>query len=372
MDMLKLRAWYSHRQGLDGRLQGCTAARVIEQTGWIRSVGSPTSYLGLYARAGISRAAADAAVARLEIHELPVVRGCTYVLPKSDFALGLAAGGLTPDSELKTAAKLGVTEKEIAKLCEAVARALEKGAAALDPEQIRQAVGAAARSLGEEGKKKGLSTTLPLALGQLQGRGEIRRVPVEGRLDQQRFRYTLWRPNPLAKFRMAAEDIHVELARRYFTWIGPATLAQFQAFAGITAKAAKVAAATVGLVEVEKGGESLLLAEDAEEFQGFRAPKTPQYSLVGSIDGIALFRRDLGAMVDAADMGGLDAGTRGARGDLPRHAILDRGRIVGLWDYDPKKQAIEWTTFVKKNRELEQAVARTEAFVRDELGAARC
>lgn len=367
MDVAKLRAWYSHRQGLDGRLEGSAAARVIEETGWIRSVWSPTAYLGLHARAGISRAAADAAVARLEIHELPVVRGCTYVLPKSDFALGLAAGGLTPDSELKTAAKLGVTEKEIAKLCDAVGKALEKGADALDPEQIRHAVGAAARSLGEEGKKKGLSTTLPLALGQLQGRGEIRRVPVEGRLDQQRFRYTLWRPNPLATFRMAAEEVHVELARRYFKWIGPATLAQFQAFAGITVKAAKAVAATVGLVEVDKGAESLLPAEDAEKFQKFQTPKTPQYALLGSIDGIALFRRDLGSLMDAPD-----ARKGGVRGDLPRHAILDRGRIVGLWDYDAKKQVIAWTTFIKKNRELEQAVARTEAFVRDELGAARC
>jgi len=367
MDVAKLRAWYWHRQGLDGRLQGNTAARVIEETGWIRSLGSPTAYLGLYARAGIARADADAAVARLEIHELPVVRGCTYVLPKSDFALGLAAGGLTPDSELKTAAKLGVTEKEIAKLCEAVARALEKSAGALDPEQIRQAVGTAARSLGEEGKKKGLSTTLPLALGQLQGRGEIRRVPVDGRLDQQRFRYTLWRPNPLAKFRMAAEEVHGELARRYFTWIGPATLAQFQTFAGITVKAAKAAAAKVGLVEEEKGAESLLLAEDAEKFRDFKTPKTPQYALLGNIDGIALFRRDLGSLMEAPD-----AGKGGARGDLERHAILDRGRIVGLWDYDVKKQAIGWNSFIKKDRDLEQAVARTEAFVRDELGAARC
>jgi hypothetical protein len=364
MDIAKLRAWYWHKQGLDGGLAGKTAAEVIEQTGWIRSLGTATPYLALHARAGISREAADAAVAQLEIHELPVVRGCMYVLPKSDFALGLAAGLLTPDSELKTAAKLGVTEKEIAKLCGAVAKALEKGA--LDPEQIRQAVGGAARSLGEEGKKKGLSTTLPLALGQLQSRGEIRRVPVDGRLDQQRFRYTLWQPNPLAKFKMAAEEVHVELARRYFKWIGPATLAQFQTFAGISVKAAKVAAAAVGLVAVEKGAESLLLPEDVQKFQEYRTPKTAQYALAGSIDGIVLFRRDLESLMDTAE-----AGKGGARGVLPRHAILDRGGIVGLWDYDAAKQTIAWTAFGKKNRELEQAVARTEKFVREELGAAR-
>jgi hypothetical protein len=35
--------------------------------------------------------------------------------------------------------------------------------------------GKASRSLGEESKKRGLSTTLPLALGRLQARGDIRR-----------------------------------------------------------------------------------------------------------------------------------------------------------------------------------------------------
>ena len=83
------------------------------------------------------------------------------------------------------AAKLGVTEKEVDKLCDAVVSALAKGP--LDPDGIRDATGKASRSLGEEGKKKGLTTTLPLALGRLQATGDIRRVPLNGRLDQQRY-----------------------------------------------------------------------------------------------------------------------------------------------------------------------------------------
>src|SRR5262245_23003729 len=137
----KLRAWYSHRQGLDGRLAGAAAAEVLEPTGWIRSVGGSTPYLALFARAGISRTSADEAVASLQIHELPSARGCTYVLPRSDFALGLKACQLMPDAEMRTAFQLGVTEREIAKLCDDVRRAIEKEA--LDPEQIRQAVGPA-------------------------------------------------------------------------------------------------------------------------------------------------------------------------------------------------------------------------------------
>src|SRR5580704_786426 len=113
----KLRAWWSHRQGLDGRLAGASAADVLAQTGWARSVGGVGPYLTLLARAGTSREAADAGVATLEIHELPAARGCTYVVPAAHFALALRAGEPFGMAEMKVAYKLGVTDKEIDKLC---------------------------------------------------------------------------------------------------------------------------------------------------------------------------------------------------------------------------------------------------------------
>src|SRR5437867_735749 len=162
MDESKLRAWWSHRQGLDGSLSAKTPAEILERTGWARSVGGVGPYLTLFARGAVSRTETEAAMEKLHIHELPSARGCTYVLPSGDFALGLRVGeGF--DTEMRTALKLGVTEKEIDKLCDAVVKVLAKGP--LEPEGIRQAAGGAARSLGEEGKKKGLTTTLPIALG---------------------------------------------------------------------------------------------------------------------------------------------------------------------------------------------------------------
>src|SRR5271163_1508290 len=160
VEVSKLRAWYAYCQGLDGSLEGKPAADVLQSAGWARSVGGVSPYLTLFARAGINRDQADAAAAKLRIYELPSARGCTYVLPASDFALGLAAGQQFP-GEIKTAIKLGVTEKEIDKLCDAVVSALEKGP--LDPDGLRDATGKAVRNLGPEGKKKGLSTTLPVA-----------------------------------------------------------------------------------------------------------------------------------------------------------------------------------------------------------------
>jgi len=57
--------------------------------------------------------------------------------------------------------------------------------------------------------------------------------------------------------------------------------------------------------------------------------------------------------------------------DLAHHAIVDHGRLVGLWDYDPATESIAWASFVKKNKGLEGAVTRTESFVREQLGDAR-
>jgi len=263
MDEFKLRAWWSHRQGLDGRLDGKPAAEVLERTGWARSVGGVNPYLTLYARGGISREAADAAVAILEIHELPSARGCTYVLPASDFALALKVGQAFNGGDMNVARKLGVTDKEVYKLCDAVRKALT--VQELDPNGVREAVGKAARSLGPEGQKKGISSTLPLALGRLQAGGHIRRVPTNGRLDQQRYRYTAWKPNPLDKFKLSAEEAYTELARRYFTWIGTASLEEFQWFSGLGVKAAKAAVEPLKLVPVADGDLRLMHAQDRDE-----------------------------------------------------------------------------------------------------------
>jgi hypothetical protein len=370
----KLRAWYAHRQGLDGSLASAHPAEVLARTGWARSVGGVGPYLTLHARAGVSREAADKAVEKLEIHELPAARNCTYVVPAGDFALALTVGVGFLGAEMRTALKLGVTEKEIGKLCDAVVKALSKGA--LEPDQIRENVGSASRSLGEEGKKKGMTTTLPLALGRLQAMGEIRRISLNGRLDQQRYKYSLWRPNPLAKFKMNEDQAMTELARRYFSWIGPATVAEFQWFSGLGVKAAKSAMEPLKLATIAPGDERLLLPELRDKLEKYSVPKDPQYVLVSSLDGISLLRRDLTGLLDSTDYTRelfLEKDTRpaGTLHDLPSHAILDRGRLAGLWEYDTATESIAWMPFIKRNKELEKAVARTEEYVRTELSDAR-
>jgi hypothetical protein len=375
MDAAKLHAWWSYRQGFDGRFSGKAPAKVLEETGWARSVGGSGPYLGLFARSGAGREAVDEAVAQLEIHELPAARGCTYVVPGSAFALALKLSqGFGPEAEMKVARKLGVTDSEVDKLCKAVLDALKRGP--LDPDELKAGTGSAVRNLGEEGKKKGITTTLPLALGRLQSEGEIRRVPLNGRLDQQRYRYALWRPNPLAAFRLSTEEAYVQLARSYFKWIGPATLAEFQAFAAISAKAAKAALEPLKLKPLGNGNERLMLPEHHDELADFKMPKHAQYVLTSSLDGILLLRRDVKSLLAPEDLNKTVASEKGcaeAGGvmDLPNHAILDRGRLVGVWEYDPEAQSIAWASFIRPNAELQSAVRKMEDSVRSNLGDAR-
>jgi len=375
MDANRLRAWWWHRQALDGRFASQSPGHVLAATGWARSVAGAGPYLGLLARCGVGRNQVDEAVANLAIHELPSARGCTYVVPASDFALALKVGQAFVDGDMAGARKLGVTDQEVDKLGIAVISALRAGP--LEPDQIRTAVGGATRSLGEAGKKKGITSTLPLALGRLQAAGEIRRIPTNGRLDQQRYRYAIWQPNPLARYKASPEESNTELARRYFDWTAPATLAEFQWFSGLSVRAAKAAVASLDLEPIEPNDERLLPGHLRSAYLEFVPPPKPQYALVSSLDAVLLLRRNVKSLLAGADQSRqlpVGAGACQAAGsltDLPSPAILDRGRIVGLWEYSPEDGEIVWMSLVKADAALREAISRTEAFVRDQLGDAR-
>jgi hypothetical protein len=363
----KLRAWWSARQRLDGSAEGMSAREVLEQTGWARSVAGASPYLALFARAGLRRAAVDAELAKAAIHELPAARGCTYIVPASQYALALTVGqNFSAKTEVATARKLGVTDAEVDKLKTAILKALAKEP--LDPDALRTAVGSAARSLGPEGVRKGLATTLPLALGLLQTAGEIRRLPVNGRIDQQRYKYAVWQPNPRAKWKLDTGASFTELAREYYRWIGAASLAEFQWFSGLGVKASQAAVAPLNLVPLQEN--LLALPEDRAAFEKFQLPKKPHYVLTGTLDNISHLRRAAGSLISPEDADHALTG-KAALLDLPSHAILDRGRLIGLWHFDPETDSIAWTSFVKRDRALEEAVKKTEAFVCEDLGDAR-
>ena len=377
MDSATRRAWSWHKQGLDGSLAGSDAATVLGTAGWARSVGGANPYLTLFARAGIRREEADAAVAALKIHELPTARGCTYVLGAQDFAWALTLGQGAAEATLKVLDKLGVAREEIqaleAKTLQLLRDANADGTGAMNPKQLRDKLGDVVRSLGEEGKKKGASTTLPTALGLLQADGRIRRVPVNGRLDQQRYAYTAWELPAAAQ---SPEQARAKLMENYLGWTGGATLKQSQWFTGFTVAQTKAALTAAHAVEVRPveilaadAPDLWMLPADIEAAADFSAPQEEQIQLLAGSDSLFLLRRNAAEHFADADSGRqLLSSTLSLQADLPDHPIVDRGRIIGLWQYDPGRERIAHWLFHAPTEAVQQRIRDVEAFIREDLG----
>ncbi|WP_426976024.1 DNA glycosylase AlkZ-like family protein [Pseudarthrobacter sp. O4] len=371
----RLRAWAWHRQGLDGSLAGCTAEQVFARAGWARSVGGANPYLSLFARAGIRREQVDADVLSYRILELPTARGCTYVLGRDDFAWALKLGKDAAEA-FRVLGRLGVDRGEITLLEEQVLHTLAEAAAPMDPRQLKDELGDSVRNLGEEGKKKGATTTLPTVLGILQAQGRIRRVPANGRLDQQRYAYELWN---LPASPLDEDEARTELIRRYLGWTGGATLKQSQGFTAFTVAQSKAALAAVGAVEVATevttagGGGLWLLPDDVERLAAFEEPAEEQIQLLAGTDSLVLLRRNAAELLaedgpDGDNIGRDVITSLALQADLPDHPILDRGRIIGLWQYEPGQERIVPWLFHGPTPAVTRRIAEVEAWIREDLG----
>ena len=124
--------------------------------------------------------------------------------------------------------------------------------------------------------------------------------------------------------------------------------------------------ATLGLDVVDAESSRNMLPEDAGAYRKFKPPGEPKYAFVSSLDGIAATRRDVRSLLDPADVDKAAAVERtmaktAALLDLPSHAILDRGRLIGFWEYDPDAGRIVWAVFAgERDPALRKAADRTE------------
>ncbi|HEX9229813.1 MAG TPA: crosslink repair DNA glycosylase YcaQ family protein, partial [Arthrobacter sp.] len=209
--------------------------------------------------------------------------------------------------------------------------------------------------------------TLPTALGILQSQGRIRRVPANGRLDQQRYAYELWNlpPSPLD-----ADDARAELIRRYLGWTGGATFKQSQWFTAFTVAQSKAALAAAGAVEVPTAaGETLwMLPDDVEQLAAFEEPAGEQIQLLAGTDSLALLRRNAADLLADEDQHIKALGSLALQADLPDHPIADRGRIIGLWQYDPGKERIVPWLFHGPTDAVTRRIAEVEDWIREDLG----
>jgi hypothetical protein len=141
-------------------------------------------------------------------------------------------------------------------------------------------------------------------------------------------------------------------------------------------KAVKAAIEPLGLIPVEAGSDRMMFLKDRGLFDTFKVPSKPTYALVSCVDSMFLLRRSLAQLLTSEaskQKVHSDKGQRelGSLSDLTSNAILDRGAIVGLWEYDPGSNSIAWLTFTAPDKALRECVSTTEAFIRDQLGDAR-
>lgn len=371
---MKLASWWASRQGLL-EVSEWTAEEAIESTGWLRSVGGMAPYLSLFARAGLSRTSVDQEVASQKIHELPSARGCVHILPKADYALGLSlAYHFGSDTGFRPASKhYGFTQEELSRLEDRALQTLASGA--LDPKDIRKALGDEVRTFPPEAKKHGITTSLPMALASLQRTGKIRRIPVDGRLDGERYLYALWQDGPLPHGPLSQSGCLADLASLYWSWIGAASLKHFQWFSGVSLTKCREASSPLGLAQID-GTDLLARPEDLESLSRWQTPDEPLNRFVSSLDTILMGRRDLLSITAEADR------TRpayqekgvvsiGSISDVSSHMIIDRGQIAGFWDYDPAEHKIVSHLWRQPTKQFQEELERTEAFIRDEIGDAR-
>jgi len=375
-----LRANRSGLQALDNQtLHPMKLDSVLSLTGWVRGVGSCSPYFHFKSRfqaqnCDLSRKQVDQSVANLEIHELPAARGCTYIVPKHHFGIALALAQF-PDDEPKMDTgerNLGFTWEQINKLKAAVLDSLKSGPA--DPRQLKETLGDKVTSYGADGKKYGITTDLPGVLQRLQKEGRIRRIPLDGRLDNERYAYTLWEENPLADFKLTKPELQAKLAQLYFNWIGPASLEEFVWFSGFSKRDAKVAMETNNLVEWQPGYFAFQTHSDG--LANFEPENSSNPQFLTCLDNLILLTRNLALHIDDADrplvaqIEGKEV-PKGSLFDLDNHPIFDRGRLVGLWAYDQPNQELVYTAWGSDKDLIAQRAAETQTYIKEQLGDAR-
>lgn len=364
-------------QGLDVYSMAESAATAeshLIQQGWIRGVGSCTPYFHFRSRAGLSRTQTDQAVSNLEILELPAARACTYIVPRPHFAIALALAQHPADEpKMETGErKLGFTWEQIESLKAAVLDALADGPA--DPRQLKEALGGRVKSYTPEGKRYGITTDLPGAIRRLQIEGKIRRIPADGRLDNDRYSYALWEENPLAGFDLDKRGLQAKVASLYFDWIGPATLEEFAWFTGFSKRDAKAAMESNNLVEWQPGYFAFQTHLDA--MGQFEASSHSNPHFLTSLDNLILLTRNLTLHLDQEDknrdmMGDGKPVSGGSLTDLSNHGIFDRGRLIGEWAYDEPNQEVVYTAWAGDKDLIARRAAETQAFIQEQLGDAR-
>lgn len=362
---------------------------VVRDHSWARALGGADPYFALLARhASLDRDAVADALRRGTIRVSPAVRGCMYVLAGSQADLALSLAFHQSDKRnRRDLEKAGGTTKQIDKTAKAVLKALADGPRTT-AELRKGPAGKSVTKFGDKGKKVGLSSSLPVALRQLEFDGAIERTPIDARLDTETYQWQL-RERPFE--RLPAEDANRAIAALFFAHHGPASFEHFVAWSGLTKGAGKRAIAELELREVQVQGdgededdgegEAMLATDEAlDAAHGKGKPKGE--AVLGLQDPYLVVRGGPSSVcppehldVEIPRWGPMRGGP--IRGTKHPHlrAVLVAGELVGFWEVNASMDAqhVAWLTKPSKAAEkrVEAKVAALREFMAESLGHAK-
>ncbi len=369
-------------QGFGGGLE---PEQTVEQTGFVRTLGGIDGYLALRARCnGLRRAQLDQAVARQELLVLPAVRGCMYLVPRKYRAIVLHfPDRLTRARHQRDEERAGIRPGEVERVGEAVLKVLaELGTATTDA--LRRALPPElVRSLGEAGKKAGVSSPLPPALRRLEWRGLIERVQLGDRLDTERYQWRLAQ-GVAEEIEQLPEDpveLAVPLGELFFRAAGLGTVPDFADWAGLGRRQAAevVSRLPVSEVRVEGVAEPFFMLRDRQE----RLEDSPadggywipfEDNLTALHGGPRLLADPRYHHLLVPVWGSSKMTTLGEARHLSYRTVVSEDGIAGFWEFEPD-EGVVWRLFSKPAAALAERLGREAEdlgrFISEELGHGR-
>ncbi len=350
-DLDAARAVWFTRQRLGGGPQE-PLPELVARAGWLRTLGGADVYIAARARrSGMRRAELDDAVAAHALRVLPAARSCIYLVPEAHarLALSFAEGAYLRRTE-RELAKVGSSWEEVEEVGRAILATLGDGTKTTDTLR-RSLPKGALRSFGEAGKKVGLASALPVALRVLELRSVLERTLEGGRLDSERYAWRLAQPLPDIAGMPApsAEDLVAAIGTIFFTQMGPATTADFAAWAGLSQREASRVVARLDVVPITVEGIDEVCFVDREGLVALDQPGSfgDRVSFLSFEDnlmiphgGPALFADRAHHHVEVMSWGTAEPTTIGLAKHLATRTVFIGDRLRGFWEYDPDGQEV--------------------------------
>lgn len=331
-----VRGHWMARSGLD-TLRDEPLPALAAHRGWFRTLGGVDAALvALARRASLAPDELDRAVCEARaMHVSPAARGCMYVVPSEHREAALKVGfSMWAWREVKHLTMAGVTMEELEALIATLHDALDDVPRTVDAVKDRMPPGSV-RSLGDRGRKVGLSTAFPHALRYAEARGMALRVPADGHLRHERY---LWCRGDGYQIQGDLADVvrhHLEVAaplraRDVANWTG----------AGVREVTSVLQHMDLATLSVEGVDGAFFLPRDQEAWIQEPAPPCASPRLLALVDPFVECRGVLQHLVEAPYHGVVvpTANTEprpiGAAGMLWLRTVVDEGRIVGVWEMD--------------------------------------